>query len=183
MLLKLILAFLPWILFGVLAGDNPTQLNISIIVSLVASVAVGYRELLRGFILTWGTFLFFLFCLITVVLMNTQWVLQYLNVMPNIVLASIAWVSLLVGRPFTLQYARLGTPQERWKDPVFIRVNQLLTLMWGLIFLFDLGLNIAKQYQIQLWPYGYSMLSVGSILFGMLFTTRFPKWYRSRGRA
>ncbi len=58
-LLKILLGFLPWILFGILAGPSLTRLEIALAVSLLASLALGFKQLRQGFFLTWGSLLFF----------------------------------------------------------------------------------------------------------------------------
>ena len=50
-------------------------------------------------------------------------------------LGGLAWGSLLAGRPFTMDFARDGWPEALWEDRRFIRINQLITLVWGLVFI------------------------------------------------
>ena len=58
-ILSILLGFLPWIVFGVVSGPSLWRLNAAIIVALVLVPVMGYRQLAKGFILTWGTLLFF----------------------------------------------------------------------------------------------------------------------------
>ena len=55
----LMLGFLPWMLFLFLSGHTMLSLKIAVVISLVASVTLGFGDLKRGFILSWGTCIFF----------------------------------------------------------------------------------------------------------------------------
>jgi len=43
----------------------------------------------------------------------------------NVSLATIMWFTVLIGKPFALQYAQRGMPKERWNDAGFIRGCQV----------------------------------------------------------
>lgn len=181
MLKNLIRTFIPWILYFSLIGPSQKQLDIAIIASLAAFLFFGAKELKKGFILTWGTFLFFIFMLVTVVLFKIQWIASHEWLFSNGTLASIAWISLLLGKPFTLQYAREQVSKEKWNHPIFIQINQLLTLTWGLIFLFCTIIPVIQiyyPYPHHLWI--YETLSNGLAVFGIWFTVWFPSWYRKK---
>ncbi|HWQ19931.1 MAG TPA: hypothetical protein VN455_09160, partial [Methanotrichaceae archaeon] len=141
-ILGLLLGFAPFILFGILAGTSVTQLEIAIVVCLAASIIIGYKDLRRGFLLSWGTLIFFAFLLVSVVLLRNVFVMTHVGILLNATLAAITWISLAVGRPFTEQYARLEVDKSRWDDPVFIRTNRIMTAVWGCIFLWSLGVSI-----------------------------------------
>ena len=54
---------------------------------------------------------------------------------------SFAWIgatmtsTLLVHRPFTLGIARQKAPKEVWNSPWFLRMNNVITTVWGVAFL------------------------------------------------
>ncbi|ANZ14798.1 hypothetical protein SNOUR_07395 [Streptomyces noursei ATCC 11455] len=50
------------------------------------------------------------------------------------VLALIAGVSLVVGKPFALGIAEQSTPREVWGWPLFVRTNTVITTVWTLAF-------------------------------------------------
>ena len=43
---------------------------------------------------------------------------------------AIAFGSVILRMPFTLQYAREDVPEEYWHEPEFLRVNYLITWVW-----------------------------------------------------
>ncbi len=46
-------------------------------------------------------------------------------------LTLISLLSLAIGRPFTLQYAKEQIPEQYWNTPLFIRTDQLITIVCG----------------------------------------------------
>jgi tryptophan-rich sensory protein len=56
-------------------------------------------------------------------------------------LALVTFGSILAKTPFTLQYAREMVDYKLWENPVFIRVNVLMTGVWGRIFVINLILS------------------------------------------
>jgi hypothetical protein len=178
-ILSLLLGFAPFILFGILAGSSFTQLEIAIVVCLVASIVIGYKDLRRGFILTWGTLIFFVFLLVSVVLMKNVFVMTHVSLLLNGTLAAITWISLIVGKPFTEQYARLEVDKSRWDNPIFIKINRQMTAVWGCIFLWSLILSFFVTDDIISKPTS-SVLQYGVTLLGILFNVYYPNMVRKK---
>jgi hypothetical protein len=78
---SILLGFLPWIVFGVVSGPTLWRLNAAIIVALALVLVMGYKQLAKGFILTWGSLLFFGFNLVMVVLLRNLWVINNLDIL------------------------------------------------------------------------------------------------------
>jgi hypothetical protein len=90
----------------------------------------------------------------------------------------IAVVSLLVNRPYTMQYARLEVEKKYWSSPHFLRINQILTAGLGIIFL---GMTLVNLYR-STHPgvvNGWVVWGVG-LLLQFVFVDRFPNWYKKR---
>ena len=176
----IIQSFLPWILYFILIGPSQQQLTTAIIVATAVFLFFGFRELRKGFILSWGSLFFFVFMFIAIVIIKNTWVAGHAWIFSNGTLALIAWISLFIGQPFTLQYAKEMVLADRWQHPIFIRINQILTAMWGSIFLFSVGVHVLRIYY-PAWPsWLYEVLSDGATVMGVWFTTWFPSWYRKR---
>jgi carotenoid cleavage dioxygenase len=179
-MLQLLYGFLPWILFSAIFGKNGKDSLIAIIVALVVCIKTERTHLRKGFVLSWGTVIFFILLFFLAVVARIPWVIDNASMLSNLTLALIAWISLFIGQPFTLQYAREQTPQQIWKTPGFIKVNQILTIIWGLIFLFSVLLHYLRSYIPKSEAVLYPILSYGSIILGLWFTKKFPMWYRSK---
>jgi hypothetical protein len=170
--------FLPWIIFGVMAGPPLIRLEMALAVALVSVPVLGYQQLRRWFFLTWGSLLFFGLILILVAWLKNLWVIRHLDVLARGTLAAIAWISILAGQPFTLQYARQSVAPEYWHTPGFIRTGYLISSVWGIIFLIALGASLSRPYLEQVGEWLYHLLATGTMILGIIFT----QWYVHRVR-
>lgn len=178
--MKILLSFLPWILFAALFGKTKHEIIISILIATAVFLKTEWRHLTKRFILSSGTLLFFVFIFVFTVILKNIWVINHALFLSNVVLATIAWFSLVIGRPFTSQYARELTPQQVWRKPGFIKVNQVLTILWGSIFLFSAVLHLIPFGQSIPDKIIHQILMYGSITLGILANSAYPTWYRKR---
>jgi len=177
-LLKILLGFLPWILFGILAGPSLTRLEAALAVALAATLALGWKQLRKGFFLTWGSLLFFSLSFILVAWLRNLWVVEHMDLVVRATLAVITWGSIIAGRPFALQYARESVPEAYWHTPQFIYTGYLISIVWGIIFLLALGASLFRPYLDQMAGWLYPLLATGSMFLGIIFT----QWYVHRVR-
>jgi all-trans-retinol 13,14-reductase len=87
--------------------------------------------------------------------------------------AIVAWITLLVGFPFTLQYAREQAPRDVWDSPGFYQMNVHLTLAWALVFTIStvLGaLAMVVGYGLMLGV----IIPIGGMAFAFIFSKRYP---------
>jgi hypothetical protein len=181
--LLLLLGFMPWILLLFLAGHSLASLEKAIIICLLASIFLGFNELRKGFMLQWGTFLFFTFCFISLNLLKITWVATRMSVLANGMLASIMWISVLLGRPFALQYARKDLPKERWNDPSLIKSCQFITVIWGALMLLAVAISLLKKTHPGFYPeWVYFDASILIIVSGITFTIIYKHYKRKRSQ-
>lgn len=147
----ILIGFLPWILFGLLAGHSLLSLDVAIVVSFLTAIILGYQDLKKGYFLTWGTVLFFTFSLVAIVFLKNIWVITHVGLLVNIMLATIACGSLLIGKPFTEQIAKEKVSKELINKPAFKMKNRLITGLWAIIFLINLILSILFSDKGHLW--------------------------------
>lgn len=177
-LLKILLGFLPWILFGILAGPPLIRLEMALAVSLLAALALGFQQLRKGFFLTWGSLLFFLLSFFLVAFLKNLWVVEHLDLLARATLVAIAWGSISAGQPFTLQYARESVPEAYWRTPEFIHTGYFISIVWGILFLIALGASLFRPYLEQTAGWLYQLLATGTMFLGIIFT----QWYVHRVR-
>ena len=172
-MLKILLGFFPWILFGIMAGSSLARLELALAVALAATLALGFKQLRQGFFLTWGTLLFFFLSFILVAFLKNLWIVEHMDLLVPATLVAIAWGSILAGRPFALQYARESVPEAYCQTPEFIHTGYLISIVWGIIFLIALGASLFRPYLEQLGSWLYYLLATGSMFLGIIFT----RWY------
>jgi len=181
-LLKFLSGFVPWILFLFLSGHALASLERSVIICLLASIIFGFRELRKGFILQWGTLFFFTGCAIALNLMNIMFVAKNMGIISSGFLASLIWLTIIIGKPFTLQYARADLPRERWDDPKIMRSCRFVAIIWALLLTLSTSISYFKTLKPTLYPdWVYFDISIGIILTGIIFTTLYKKHKRAAG--
>ena len=173
-------SFLPWILYFVLVGPTQHQLDFAICAATFTALAFEIRSLKKGYILSWGTLIFFCFLLISVVIFRNAFIVKHAWVLSNGTLAFIAWFSILINRPFTCQYAREQVPSEHWHSPLFLKINYLLSAVWGCLFLLTLGLNILHITVANVSGWAYEISTYLPSIAGAWITGWFPDWYKRK---
>jgi hypothetical protein len=175
----LVFGFMPWLLFLFLSGHTLASLEIGIIISLVASLTFGFGELRRGYVLQWGTLLFFASCAVLVNLLQLVWVASHMDLFANGVLACIMWLTILSGRPFALQYARRDLTKERWNDPGLINGCRLITSVWACLMSFSALVSFLRLSALASLPeWMFFSTSMFIVFAGLTFTTLFKRQKR-----
>ena len=85
----------------------------------------------------------------------------------------IILVSMAIGKPFTLQYARERVPEERWKSPRFARINFVITSVWALAFACIVAADLMMIYLPNV-PIRVGIVVTLAALYGAY---RFTDWY------
>jgi hypothetical protein len=139
---------------------------------------MGITKLHRGLIL-WVGLAFFTLATIAVVGFNNMWTAQHMGILANGALALGTWLTLAIKRPFTLDYARQHTDPSLWQNPIFIRINVVLTSLWGVAFSLNTALAWGKMNKWMLPELGYELLSYAILIGAVIITDVYPKWVKS----
>ena len=175
----LLLGFIPWLLFFFISGHTLTSLEYALIICLIVSVIFGLGDLRRGYILTWGTVIFFGTCVVLVNILKIVWVASYMDLLSNSMLAGIMWITLIIGMPFALQYARKDLPKEVWNEPKFIQGCRWITLVWASLMSLSVLVSIIRRCPWVHFPgWVYFDVTICIILTGLTITTLFKRQKR-----
>ncbi len=177
--IKLLLSFAPWLAFLFIAHGSLFRLKLGLVVALVLSVVMGVLRLHRGIIL-WLGLLFFSSATIAVAGFENAWVMRHMGILASGALAAGTWLTIALGEPFTLDYAREHVDPSRWSDPLFIRTNLIIASVWGLVFTVNALLAWGKMEGLLLPELGYELVSYSLLVGTVLFTTRYPEYVRRR---
>jgi hypothetical protein len=172
--LKLILSFAPWLAFLIIAHGTLFRLELGLLVGLALSVALGILRLNRGVIL-WVGLIFFVAASVAVIGFKDMGVIRFMGVLANGTLAAATWLTVITGRPFTLEYARAETDPSRWDNPIFIRTNYIMTSVWGGVFTLSALLAAAQTRQLFMGDLGYELTTYGLLLATVVFTCWYPE--------
>lgn len=178
---KFLFGFLPWIVFLLLPTDSFDSLRRAVAICLVLSVAFSWKQLRDRFILQWATVAFFLFVAIAFYGFEWIWLARHMAITVNAFLDGIIWLTVLIGKPFTLQYARAELPAERWHDADLVRSCRTIAIFWGGLLLIPTSFGVFRLlYPDALPPRFYFLLSVVCIVFGAVVTTFYRRTQRRR---
>lgn len=171
--LKTLSILLPWLIYAAASSIFPSY---AMMVGLI-SCLFSYSKLRKGFILEWGSLLLFFAGIISHVV-GTQWLIQHLSILMSLFFIAAAGISLLIGRPFTMQYAKLEMDQKVWNHPLFLRINQIMTGIFGIIFLGVALVNLYRYFHPGILN-GWIVWSI-AILVKIALINKFPNWYKKR---
>lgn len=128
--------FVPWIIYWVVA-DGPSTWLFGAICAVLATVILGVSAGFAGVrLLDVVTVLFFTGVTVVGLVIGAEdrdWMDTYATTLSSGVLAAMTLGSLAF-EPFTAQYAPSSAPRQDWEKAAFRRTNQVLTLMWALVF-------------------------------------------------
>ncbi|CAN3129432.1 hypothetical protein ACNUDN_16010 [Mycobacterium sp. smrl_JER01] len=130
------IGFIPWIIYWVVA-DGPSTWMFGAICAVIATLILGMSAGFAGLrMLDVVTVVFFTGVTIAGLVLGAadrDWMDIYATTLSSGVLAVMALASLAF-EPFTAQYAPSGAARDHAEQAAFRRANQVLTLMWALVF-------------------------------------------------
>jgi hypothetical protein len=127
-----VVGFVPWIVYWILVGNVPFLA--AVLAGLALAVVINASSLLRRqplMVLEAGTAVVFAVFVIMALTLSDDFLERWLQPLGNAGLFAIVLISILIGKPFTLQYARRSTPPEQWDEPGFVYVCRLLAWLWA----------------------------------------------------
>jgi hypothetical protein len=178
-------SFLPWIAFAVVATQFDWRW--SGLAGLVISAALLLNARREGrkadaLIIEWSALAFFALLTAVAFAFPASPLKTYTGALTDAWLALTAWGSLLLRRPFTLGIARTMTPPELWDNPIFKRVNVLITLVWAASFTVTGLAGIALLHFAPHATVPLIVLKVLGFAVPIAFTIRYPRIVRARAQ-
>lgn len=104
----------------------------------------------------------------------------YIPAMAEGALGVIALGSLLLRKPFTLGIARQSMPREAWDNPLFLRVNTIISTVWAASFVIGCVALAALAHGSAT---GRIVVQTAVFVLPLVFTTRYVEHVRARARA
>jgi hypothetical protein len=128
----------------------------------------------------WVGLVFFTGATIAVLGFHNLWTIRHLGVLANGALAVGSWTTLLIGKPFTLEYARQHTDPSRWNHPLFIRTNEILTAAWASVFTVNTVVAWLLMKHLLLPDWVWHTLSYAALVGAAAFTSWYPGYVGKR---
>ena len=149
--------------------------------ALAASALLCLRMRLRREsikILEVGSFVLFAVLTVYTLAAAPRWTVATVRLAVDTGLFAIVAVSLAIGRPFTLQYAREQVPEQFWASPIFMAVNRAVSSVWGGAFAIMVAADVAAEFvpAIPLW------VDVAASVAAFVGAVWFTRWYPAKVR-
>lgn len=167
--------FLPWVGVKVLYVFFPTYAMVG---GVFLSLILYPKRLQKGFVLEWATFVFFAMGALLTLFWNNLGFSEYMSQILLGFFIVISFGSLLIHKPFTMQYAKEGIDSAYWKSVLFLKTNQIMTALFGVIF--------STIFIIDVFRYRHPGIVNGYLVWACALTLKimlvrkFPAWYRTR---
>lgn len=182
--MSILWSFSPFIVFALLSRQVPVVAALF----AAAAVAIGLivRDRLRHAgslkILDMGTVILFAGLGFYVLGTGGAWNIVEVRLAVDGGLFAIVLISILIGQPFTLQYARERVPPEIAALPQFKTINYLLSGIWALAFLVMTGADfvMARVPSVPLWV--GVVVTVAALVGAVWFTNWYPEYRRRQAR-
>ena len=181
--LKLILSFSPWIALLVIARDGLFRLKVEVGGCLFFKCGHGHYPIAPGhYFMGWLVFLYIRHIGSGGVRQHVDCKIHGCNGFRGTGRAS-TWLTIVLNKPFTLDYAREHTDPSLWNSPSFIRTNIVLTSVWGLAFTVNAILAWGKMEHFILSELNYEITSYTLLIGTVAFTNWYPNHVRRRSHA
>jgi hypothetical protein len=178
-------AFLPWLVYIFASGGNHWGVATAggMIMCLVYLSVLSGQATIKLMDLT--TLAFFVIASILTIGLHSNVLATYQVMIIWSFYAVAGWASVVLGMPFTAAYAREEQPPQVWNLPIFHRVNWIMTLFWCGLFSINVffgviavmvGGNLGRLVPGFLIP-------TGLLIYGFIFSRRFPMRYVARVNA
>jgi phytoene dehydrogenase-like protein/intracellular septation protein A len=180
---QVFVGFIPWILYWSFSG--PGLWSVAILGGLVAAAGlVSWRWLKRRDVKTMEvvTLGYFAIHAVLTLAIGSDFLKNYGAIVNSLVLAGMAFSTLAMKNPFTYQYAKEDWDKSYWTDPAFIKINEIITGVWGGIFLFNslLGALAVFVFPAQEILFAVILPNIG-VVAGIVFSSRFPGYAARKG--
>jgi phytoene dehydrogenase-like protein/intracellular septation protein A len=181
-MLQVFVGFIPWILYWSLSGSrlwsSAILSGLAAALGLVAFRYIRRRDIKTMEVVTLG---YFAIHAILTLAIGSPFLKIYGPVANSLVLAGMAFGTLALKSPFTYQYAKEDWGKSYWNDPAFIRINEIITGVWGGIFSFNALLGALAVFvfsgqgaSVTLWL-TVIIPNIG-VVAGIVFSARFPSY-------
>ncbi|MGI4816026.1 MAG: hypothetical protein ACRYG5_20085 [Janthinobacterium lividum] len=178
--MNILLGFAPFLAFAII--ERLVGVQAGLLAGALVSAGLLIRDVLinkRGIkILEIGTLILFVGLALYAMLRGAQWSMAAVRLRVDAGLLLIVLISLAIGKPFTLQYAREQVSRELWDSPAFMHVNIVITAAWALAFVVMVAADVLLTYA----PTVPRSVGIITTVAALVAAVKFTGWYPSHRR-
>jgi hypothetical protein len=170
---------LPWITYSGVAAL--VDWRFAVVGAFVVAVAalVASRRTASTDMFTVAAVVFFAGLTVAAVVDPATGLHRYVGALTPAALAVSALVSIAIGQPFTIPFAKRVAPIELWDTPVFLHINVVLSAVWATSFA---AMAAAIAAVLALRPQAVEIVIAAQVL-GFVIPMRISRWYPTAVRA
>ena len=177
--MNILWGFAPYIVFFLLIQVVST--DVGLWAALIVAVLNAGRDWARAGspkVLELGTMVLFAALAIFTTAEHWKWTVMAVRLSVDAGLLAIVLVSLAIGRPFTLQYARERVPEQFWHLPLFLTINRRITWAWAGAFATMVTIHAVVVFlpAVPWW------LDIVVTILALAAPLRFTSWYPEHAR-
>jgi hypothetical protein len=178
--------FAPWIAMSVIVG--PQRFVLAAGLALLAALAIAAANWLLGIkpmVLDVVGIAFFavLFAVgLFVDDVTRHWLERWSGDLSNVVIALIAIGSIVLHKPFTVQYSHESVHPRHWDSPLFMRINYRVTWVWTGAFLITAAVGFLGDGPLDqpdnMWTNW--VVQIAALILALRFTEWYPQMAHAR---
>ncbi len=177
--MNILLGFAPYVAFFLVLHAASAEAGLWAALAVAAANAgLGWVRTGSLKVLEVGTIILFAGLAIFTRAENWTWSVMAVRLAVDAGLLLIVLVSLAIGRPFTLQYARERVPEQYWRTPLFLAINSRITWAWALAFAGMVGAHAAVVFVSAVPVWADLVVTIAALAAALRFTT----WYPAQAR-
>jgi dienelactone hydrolase len=183
--------FVPWIAYWALIGS--VSFRLAVVIAFALSVLIAGSPLVRRQrpkVFELGGLAVFSILLVVTFATDDNFLERWIQPLTNAGIFTVAATSLIIGRPFTLEYARESVPAEVAAMPGFAYINKVITAVWAGAFAAMMisalvppiveGDATIREGGSTLSIIGYWVVPFSALGLAALFSAKFPDWFVAR---
>jgi hypothetical protein len=172
--MNLVVGFAPFILFTFLSRLSA---DLALWIAFAAAFVVTIRDFVESpslRLLDAGSFILFALLALVRGFLDPGLSLAAVRFVADIALFVLLAAPLALGRPFSVEYARLDPKEAGWPPQLFLRVNYLVSAAWVAAFAVMAMADGAVTFDSHLPLYASIAISVLALASAVTFTLRYP---------
>jgi hypothetical protein len=174
----ILLSFAPFIVFA--AFDRLIGATEGLFAAAIMSAFILARDWVSASrspkILETGTLILFGGLALYSFIANSTWSIVGVRLRVDLGLLLIVLMTIIIRRPFTLQYACEQVSKEHWATSEFVRTNYVVTAAWALAFTVLVVADLVLLYMPELPP----RFGVVATILALVGAVKFTGWYPAR---
>jgi Phytoene dehydrogenase and related proteins len=132
----ILFSFVPWIIYWIICGmGDRSGVVIALVISFLLVIPQMHR---RNFnIMDLTSLFYFSVATIATFILGSNIFVEKSGFLGYLSLSLMAFISIAIKRPYTLQVAKRDYPEIYWREKSFLKINNMITGIWAAIFMLN----------------------------------------------